>query len=226
MKNNTIKTIIEKVASSDKDKSSSKKNNELTKQNETQNNSSFDEKKRYDSVKSSILSRRSVRSYSSYKPPYRLIFDIVNTATSTPRPGNIVPFHTIIVQDKEVITTVANLSYQQSWITQAPYLLIITSDQTEMNRLYPDISQRFTTQTSASYITNILLLCEASGLGCCWVESMQEEILKDYLNIPQSCEIHAILPVGYSKETTTKPSSPSIINLISFDSYGNKQNKN
>lgn len=183
------------------------------------------EKINYESVKQTILQRRSIRRYTPHKPPYRLICDIMQTACSTPRSGNIVPFHTIIVQDKSIIATIANLCYQQSWIAQAPYVLVITTNSNEMYKLYPDMATRFSTQTTASYINNLILLAQASGLSSCWVESMQEEVLKDYLDVPKSQEIHAILPIGYAKEINDPPSTPSFLSLVSFNSYGNKENK-
>lgn len=183
------------------------------------------EKINYESVKQTILQRRSIRKYTPHKPPYKLINDIVQSASSVPRPGNIVPFHTIIIQNKSTIATISNLCYQQSWIAQAPYVLVITSNQGEMSKLYPDMATRFSTQTTASYINNVILLAQASGLSSCWVESIQEEVLKDYLGVPKSQEIHAILPIGYAKEINDPPSTPSFLSLVSFNSYGNKQNK-
>lgn len=234
MSKNIYNSISNKFSFINKDKKqfSTNKTNNFTKKEDSQVNEEVKntevsiEKDNYESLKKVIQQRRSVRKYTSHKPSYRLLLDIIQTATSTPRTGNIVPFHTTIIQDRSIISTISNLCYQQSWIAQAPYVLVVSSSMSEMYKFYPDMASRFSTQTTSSYITNILLLIQASGLSSCWIESMQEEILKDYLSVPRSHEIHAILPIGYAREINKAPSTPSFLSLVSFESYGNKENKN
>lgn len=176
----------------------------------------------YQEVKKCILNRRSIRQFTPHKPPYKMIYDIIDTAYHAPRAGNIVNSHTIVVEDQKVKSTIANLCYQQSWIAQAPYILVITCSQDDTNKLYPDMSQRFATQNTSSYIQNLLLLIHSAGFASCWVESFQEEILKDFLSVPKGDEIHAILPIGFAKENPKVPSSPELMMIMSYDSYGNK----
>ena len=221
--NNKNKTsYVQQTKSRDDDDNN---NNNNSDRDESVESTTSKEKLNYNTVKQAIVQRRSVRKYTPHKPPFRLISDIIQSASQTARPGNIVSFHTIIIQDKSIIATISNLCYQQSWIAQAPCVLVITSSQNEMSKLYPDMATRFSYQVTASYITNLLLLIQAAGLSSCWIESIQEEVLKDYLNIPKSQEIHAVLPIGYGKEINDAPYTPSFLSLVSFNSYGNKENK-
>ncbi|MFP4401701.1 MAG: nitroreductase family protein [Candidatus Nanoarchaeia archaeon] len=177
----------------------------------------------YNQIKNIILNRRSVRKYTPYKPAHKTIYDIINTAYVAPRAGNITTAHTILVEDRQKIATIANLCYQQSWISQARCVLVVTCDMSDMYKLYPDIAYRFATQNTACYIQNILLLTHSAGLSSCWVESFQEEVLKDFLKVKSSQEIHAVIPIGYGKEIPKQPGGNSdLMMLLSYDTFGNK----
>ena len=54
---------------------------------------------------------------------------------------------------------------------------------------------------------------------------VQEEILKDYLSIPPQDEIHAILPIGYAKESPKNPVFEDLMMYIIYNSFGNKENR-
>lgn len=202
-----------------------KKANEKEDNNSSPDNISPTTITQFNEQKSIISQRRSVRKYTPYKPPHKTIYDIISTAYFAPRAGNITTARTILVEDKQKIATIANLCYQQSWISQAPCVLVITSDMSDIYKLYPDIAYRFATQNTTSYIQNALLLIHAAGLSSCWVESFQEEVLKDFLNIPQNQEIHAVLPIGFAKEIPKPPGNCDILMMLSYDTYGNKTRK-
>ena len=178
----------------------------------------------YEEIKKAITTRRSVRQFTTHPVPYKIIYDIISTATHCPKAGNIQSFHTTIVQDTSKIATLANLSYQQSWIAQAPLILVISSTTGELSKLYPDMYSRFATQTTTSFISSILLLIHLAGLSSCWVESFQEEVIKDFLNIPKDDEIHALLPIGFANEIPKPPITGDLLMSISYNEFGNKEN--
>lgn len=177
---------------------------------------------KFKSLQDVINSRRSTRSFTAEKPQHKIIYEIIKTAYNAPKAGNIINSHTLIINDKSKISQIANLSYQQSWIAQASILLVIVSKRDEISKYYPDRAQRFSTQNTAAFIQNLLLLIHSAGLSSCWVESFQEEIIKDYLNISSQDEIHAILPIGYAKEIPKKPISGDLMMYLSYNSFGNK----
>ena len=169
-----------------------------------------------------INSRRSVRSFTEQKPQYKIIYEIIKTAYNSPRAGNITNYHVIIVTQKDKIAQIANLAYQQSWIAQAPLLIVVINKKDEMAKFYPEKSDRFSTQNTAVFIQNLLLLIHSAGLSTCWVESFQEEIIKDYLGVSKLDEIHTILPVGYAKEIPKTPIFGDLMMYINYNSFGEK----
>ena len=177
----------------------------------------------YKELKNIIKSRRSIRQFTPHKPPYKIIFEIIQTSFNAPRAGNIPNTDYILIEDNSKKATIANLCYQQSWIAQAPYIIVVVSSKDDISKLYPDMSLRFTTQNTAVQIQNLLLLIHSAGFSSCWVESFQEEVLKDFLGIPPNLQIHAILPVGFAKEIPQPPIAPDLLMKIHFEEFGNKQ---
>lgn len=182
--------------------------------------------KNYESVSENIRTRWSCKSYTSQRPTDKLIYDIIKTAQKSPKSGNISNYHTILVNKSDIITKIANISYQQSWIAQAPIVIVVTCSFGDLKSLYPDNYERFAIQNASSYIQNLLLLIHSAGLSSCWVESYQEEILKDLLGVSSEDQIHAVLPIGFANELpTTGKHIPELMMVLSYNSYGNKSNR-
>ena len=93
-----------------------------------------------------------------------------------------------------------------------------------MSKLYPDMSSRFSAQTTGAYIHSLLLLIHSAGFSSCWVESFQEEVIKSFMGIPKGNEVHAILPIGFAKEIPKEPIKGDLMMSISYESFGNKDN--
>ena len=178
--------------------------------------------KTYNELKNCVKNRRSVRQFTPYKPPYKILFEILETSFYSPKAGNVSNTEYIIIEDVSKKATISNLCYQQSWISQAPYIIIVISSKDDIQKLYPDMSSRFSTQNTAVQIQNLLLLIHSAGFSSCWVQSFQEEVLKDYLGIPPNLEIHAVLPVGFAKEIPSKPIMPDINMKLSYEEFGNR----
>lgn len=176
----------------------------------------------YNELKNCIKNRRSVRQFTPYKPPYKILFEILETSFYSPKAGNVPNTDYIIVEEISKRSTISNLCYQQSWIAQAPYIIVVISSKDDIQKLYPDMSSRFSAQNTAVQIQNLLLLIHSAGFSSCWVQSFQEEVLKDFLGVPPNLEIHAIIPVGFAKEIPSRPIMPDINMKISYEEYGNK----
>lgn len=224
--NNSNNTKISSYYSPDQSSVSEEiKNANKSDEQQQQNSNSKDLEfsfKEFKTLQEIINTRRSIHSFTSQKPQHKIVYEIIKTAYNAPRAGNITNYHTIIINDSSKIAQISNLSYQQSWMAQAPLLLVIVSKSDEISKYYPDISSRFSTQNTAAYIQNLLLLIHSAGLSSCWVESFQEAIIKDYLGISKTDEIHAILPVGFAKENPKKTVFGDLMMYLNYNSFGEK----
>ena len=86
--------------------------------------------------------------------------------------------------------------------------------------MYPLDGEKYSIQNVASFITNILTFATFAGLGSCWVAAYENDVLKEFLNIPSSKKVDAIIPLGYSLEKPTLDKSP-ITRKMFYEEHGN-----
>ncbi len=165
--------------------------------------------------------RRSIRKFSNKEIDEKVLFDIIESSMNAPAAGNIQNYKIILVKDQKRKDEIGKIALNQCWLSQAPVLLIIVRDDTPISRMYPHDANRYSLQNTASYIENVLVLTNAAGLGACWVEACENDVLKDFLDVPGSSEIDAIIPIGYPLE---KPiiSKENPQDLIRFETYSSK----
>lgn len=170
-------------------------------------------------------SRRSIRKFNhNRKPDFKLIFDIVESGLNAPAAGNLQNYRIIVIEDEELRRQIATLAYQQYWVSEAPYLLMIVRDDVHVKSLYPDQGDLFTVQNTAAVIENILMATHMSDLASCWVAVDDNDALKNLVGIPEDRYIDAILPIGYAMEAPTVKKNPTQA-LVDFEKFGNKVKK-
>lgn len=166
--------------------------------------------------------RRSVRRYSTRPVEYEKIFDIVNSGLNAPAAGNVQNYRIIVIENEDEKTECARIAYQQFWMTNAPYLLVVTRDDTEVEDLYPNRGEVFSIQNVAAVIENIIMSAHMSDLGACWVGVDDSEALKDFLGIPRHIHLDAIIPIGYAEGNPDKMSKNPMESMVYYEKFGNK----
>ena len=174
-------------------------------------------------VVSGFMSRRSIRKFLDKKPDFKIIHDVVSCGLSAPCAGNVQNVKVIIVENEDIRRECAKASYQQYWISDAPYLLVVCRDDTELNITYPDKGEFYSIQNCAAVIENILMATSFAELGACWVGAGDNDVLRSILSIPEEYKVDAIIPIGYANE------SPSIDklefdNCVFYEKFGTRNN--
>lgn len=167
-------------------------------------------------------SRRSIRKFSPKKLDEKVVFDIIEGGLNAPCAGNLQNSFIIVVNDKEKINTISQIALQQAWISDAPTLLIVVRDNSFVEKMYPHDGSRYSIQNTAAVIENILMMAHCYGLGACWVEACENEVLCEYLSIPTGREVDAIIPIGYPLENPHIVKDP-ISSHVYFEKHGNKK---
>jgi len=168
-----------------------------------------------------FLTRRSIRKFSEKDIDFKTIFDIVECGLNAPCAGNVQNSKIIIVENKNKKIECGKIAMQQYWLSSAPYLLVVTRDDLELTQLYPNRGELYSIQNAAALIENVLLAAHFHGLGACWVEAGDNEILKEMLNIPVELKVDAIIPIGYALENPQVKKIPTM-NMIFFDKFNKK----
>lgn len=171
-----------------------------------------------------IFSRRSVREFKDKDVPFEKIMDCVEAASWAPSAGNLQNVRFVIVRNEKSKRAVTSASYDQQWLMQAPCLVVVCNDPSDVVKSFPDDGERFASHAAAASAMNFMLAAQELGLSTCWVGAFDSFALSRDLNIPNSVIPEIVIAVGYAFESP-KSSRLSPELLVHFDSWGTKTSK-
>lgn len=172
-----------------------------------------------------IKERHCVRSFKkTKKPDYKRIIEIIEAGTLAPLAGNIPSLKYILVQDKEKIKALS-IGAQQDFIEDADYVIVICSDKQFLEKNYYDRSKMYSRQQAGASIENMLLKITELGLATCWVGAFSDETVKRVLDIPDSVDVEAMLPIGIELGKGKQRAKPNLDRVLYFDLWDNKYMK-
>jgi SagB-type dehydrogenase family enzyme len=97
----------------------------------------------------------------------------------------------------DVRVAVARASLHQSWMAQAPVLVVITGEYRRCTARYGERGVRYTHMESGNVSQNLSLAAEALGLGAGIVGAFEDKALAQVLKLPPGHEPLLVIPVGY-----------------------------
>lgn len=166
--------------------------------------------------------RRSRRDFSSRPVEFEKIVEVVRAATYAPNVGDMQPWHFIIVSDPAAKDAVCDNCPHQSWMRNAPVLIVVCGSIGKVHDFYDQLADRWLTQTVAAASQNALLAAEQVGLGACWVSSFDEVNLRDVLKIPDGHRPETVIALGYSIETPPDKVLLPLDQVVFLNSFGGK----
>ena len=170
-----------------------------------------------------IRKRKSVRSFTATNPSWKYISDAIESTLQNPFAGNHNNLKFLIIEDEEIIKKISKIA-EQSWISQAGILIVVCSNDAQLESLYGERGRIYSRQQAGAAIQTLLLKLVDLGLSSCWVGAFTDEILKEALNIPQHIQIEAIIPVGYEnpEHKKSKPHKKELENSIFWENWNNQ----
>ena len=153
-----------------------------------------------------IAKRRSVRHFNNkLDVTDEDIRFLIETAVTAPTAGNIQPWRFTIVRSIEARERLAG-ALRQRWATAAPVVIVVSVDPRPCSARYSERGERlYAIQDTAAAVEHILLAAVDRGLASCWIGAFDTDAVRDALGIQAPIEPVAILPVGYSAESATRP---------------------
>jgi len=145
-----------------------------------------------------IKKRHSVRSFKSKSVSWKHLLDAIDAAIHIPSAGNNFNLKFIIVEHPDKIEKIARLA-NQIWINEAPAVIIVCSDDKQLENLYGDRGRVYSRQHAGAAIEHILLKLTDLGLSACWIGGYDDDMMRSHFKIPENQQIEAIIPVGYEK---------------------------
>jgi len=148
-----------------------------------------------------LKNRRSIRKYLPKTVEENKIALITSAALMSPSSKRSNPWEFVVVQDKEILTTLADCRpHGSQFLAGSPLGIIVTADTTKTDVWMEDAS-----------IAAILLQLQAQDLdlGSCWIQvygrnkddnTTTESYIRMLLNIPQHYAVLCIISIGYPDE--------------------------
>lgn len=153
-----------------------------------------------------IATRRSVRHYDSKRDVSDAdVRTLLQAAIAAPSAGNIQPWRFTVVKSEEAREKLAT-ALRQRWATTAPVTIVVSVDPRPGASRYGDRGEQlYAIQDTAAAVEHILLTAVDLGLASCWIGAFDEGAVKAALALPPALVPVAILPIGYSAESSARP---------------------
>jgi nitroreductase len=165
-----------------------------------------------------VKKRKSVRSFKDKKVSWKLVLEAIDAALQGPFAGNHDNLHYLIVEDKKMIEKVAGLC-EQEWIQEAPILVVVLSDDSNLENIYGERGRIYSRQQAGAAIQTIMLKLTELGLGSCWIGAYSDEMVKHELEIPSNIQIEGMIPIGYSNDTSKKKTKKELEHVLYWEKW-------
>jgi nitroreductase len=142
-----------------------------------------------------VAARKSVRSYANREVEDEKLMAILEAARMSPSWANKQCVRYIVVKDKAKIAEFSGTL--NSWLKQAPVLLIACADPKESGSR--NGMDYYLVDVGIS-MQQLILAATDLGLGTCWIGAFDEAKVKKLLGIPENVKVVALTPVGYPAE--------------------------
>lgn len=146
---------------------------------------------------SMILTRRSIRNFLPDPIPDSDLNEILNAGCSAPSAGNCQPWRVVVVRNASCKEQLASCAGGQTFMTQAPVVLVICAVAAESAERYGIRGEElYVLQDTAALTNTILLAAHSLGYGSCWIGAFNEEGVSRTLRLPKDMRPVAMVPLG------------------------------
>ena len=170
-----------------------------------------------------VKKRRMCREYSDKEVSQEKVDSILDIASRYPSAGHTEPQEFIVVRDQRVKEDLAHSALDQTFVAQAPLVIVIISDVRRSARRYGERGVHFFSIIDGAFVAMLVLLAVVNeGLGACFVGSFYDEEVQDVLGLPEAIRPIGIIPMGYCAEEPRKFPRRSRAQIVHRDRYGSR----
>ncbi len=163
-----------------------------------------------------IEKRRSIRSYEKTPVAEEKLRKILKAGQTAPSANNYQDWKFIVVRDKVKIQKLTLACKQQSFVGEAPVLIIGCGTNPEY--VMTCGQEAYSVDVSIA-MTHMMLAAAALDLGTCWLGAFHEEKVKKVLRIPEEVRVVGILTLGYARYSPAATNRKSLTEIVSFDKW-------
>lgn len=150
-----------------------------------------------------IKKRESLRNYDPERPVEQDILKrILEAGRLAPSACNIQPWKFLVISSPAFLERVRKC-YHKDWFKDAPCILIIVGSRDKAWKRSFDGYNSIETDVAIA-MTHIILAAENSGVGSCWIEAYNPEVLSEAISLKENQVVFGITPLGYPKPDYNK----------------------
>lgn len=142
-----------------------------------------------------ILTRRSVRNFSSGEVGNETVEELLKAAMSAPSAGNEQPWEFIVIRDRQILDSIADVHPYAQMLRQCPVAILICGD---LNR---QKYEGFWIQDCAAATENVLIAVNAMALGAVWlgVYPIEERVIaiRELIAAPDYIVPFSVIAIGH-----------------------------
>ncbi|MDE1813027.1 MAG: nitroreductase family protein [Thaumarchaeota archaeon] len=158
--------------------------------------------------------RRSIRSFKENTIDESQINEILEAINLAPSSGGLQTFEIYRIKNKETKDKLALAAKGQTFVAQAPLLLVFCANPSRSVERFGERSQLFSVQDATIAAAYAQLTLHAMGLSTVWIGAFDEKQVSEILDIPKGQRPVAILPIGYENETPKEKSTRGVKDIL------------
>lgn len=167
-------------------------------------------------VKEAILKRKSIRAYKDTPIPEEKLTAVLEAARMAPSGANRQPWKFVVVTDAEKRKKLSVASGGQSQVAGAPVVIAAVATAPE-NMMACEVQGAPVDLSIA--VDHMMLAAVDEGLGTCWIGAFQQKPAKEILNVPDSCQIIALLPLGFPDDEGRPKDRKPMSEVVCYETY-------
>lgn len=174
-----------------------------------------------------IMSRRSVREYKKDEVEKEKLLKVLEAARWSPSSGNVQNWRFAVIDDASVKMQLAEACIGQYWLTSAPIIIIVLSDESKLTLLFGEKGEStYSVENCSLAMANMMIEAKSIGLDSCWVGAFDEDKVLRVLKCDDpNIHVRGVLVVGYAAVVPPPPKRLELKELVFFNEYGNRMIK-
>jgi nitroreductase len=153
-------------------------------------------------VLEAIHTRRSIRKYENRPVPDEAVEQLLSAAMTAPSACNGQPWQFIVIDDRAVLDSCAEICPNAAMILRAPLAILVCGD------LGLEKSEGYWTIDCSAAVENMLLGAHGIGLGACWCGVYPRQPRMDGLGklfgLPDRVIAHSLVVIGYPAQEAVR----------------------
>ncbi|MDP3103302.1 MAG: nitroreductase family protein [Candidatus Methanoperedens sp.] len=121
-----------------------------------------------------IKERRSIRRFKESPLGTEIIDELLSLAQMAPSAGNLQSRDFVVVTDKTTKKKLTAAALDQSFIEQAPVVIVFVANIERASRKYGSRGELYAIQDATASVMTLLIAAQSMGINSCWVGAFDD----------------------------------------------------